>query len=103
MGSLRFRQRVIQHKPQRENSHLNEVQDLKAENRTLRKQLSRLRKELNHGNPKEDIDEEPQLLRIVDNNPRCAKCNGNKFKSLALPTGTVFTACTSCGTRLTPR
>ena len=86
-----------QHKPTREDRHNKEIQDLKAENRTLRKQLLRSRKEAQKTLPPEPQDEVTEA-EFAKKAPKlgCAKCGGQS-KTLIMPSGTILVVCQVCG------
>lgn len=94
--------RQTQHKSSREDRKQKDIQDLKSENRLLRKQLSRLRKEVQKSGPVESTEEEDNL-EIEDTRPKCIKCDSFNLKSLKMPSGTLLTVCKECGHRQTSK
>lgn len=85
--------RKNQHKPTRDERQSKEFQELRTENRSLRKQLTRLRRELQDSEPigTDDIESAKSLESV----PTCNFCNSAEVKWMKTPVGTL-NKCMSC-------
>lgn len=93
---MSIKSKTTQHKPTREDRQNRDLQDLKSENRSLRKQMKRLRKQLTHSVPIEPIELEPEAIPDVGINLECSKCGSPRRKTVKLPTGTTMIVCQEC-------
>lgn len=94
--------RSVQHKPTRDERKKNQdMQDLKAENRMLRKQMARLRKEALK--PEVIKYETAIFIEPESNIVKCVKCAGIDLRSWTSPAGTIITTCAGCGVRTSVR
>lgn len=94
--------RSIQHKPTRDERKKNQdMQDLRAENRSLRRQMAHMRKEA----------QKPEVVKyeatvFVEPNldiEKCSKCESVNIRSWTSPAGTVVKTCVTCGARTTTK
>ncbi len=90
--------RSVQHKPSRdERKKTKDLQDLKAENRMLRKQLARMRKEAQK--PEIVKYEDTAVLQPEFEAEKCPHCNSVDLRSMTTPDGTVLVICRTCDKR----
>ena len=91
--------RNSQHKPTRQERQSKDIQELRAENRKLRKQVTRLRKELQKVEEIEYPTDTPEI-KVPDHRPKCVGCGSiNLTKPLTIPSGKIIISCQSCGER----
>jgi len=96
--------KATQHKPTRDERKNKEVQDLKAENRSLRKQVSSLRKQLEKATLQEKCEDDyipPPTEESISSTSiiRCTECMAGSMKTMAMPSGTIYAVCSACGSR----
>lgn len=95
--------RTTQHKATRE-TKAKEIAALKQENKALRKQLTRMRRQLQkimetHQIAVDSSQEEPVEALVKEGAASgCEKCSSQNVAQIQLPTGTLI-ACKDCGHR----
>ena len=94
--------RVTQHKPTRE-SEAKERADLKRENRALRKQLTRLRRQIQRIVETHQIAEQeavPESAAVQEGAPKngtaCPSCGSYNLAAVKIPSGATLKACKDC-------
>jgi formylmethanofuran dehydrogenase subunit E len=95
-----MKRRAAQNRETRDLRRSKEVQELKQENRLLKKRISHLRKEISRPPPPDidDVDEEPTTLGVappVNYADMCSKCNGEVTK-FTIPDGRSLIVCKKC-------
>ena len=97
--------RTTQHRPSRE-TEAREKADLKRENRALRKQLTRLRRQIQklvetHGSVEQMAAEAVETIAVKEGgspNGGCDKCGSMNIAKVVIPSGLLI-ACKDCGHR----
>lgn len=92
---MSIKSKTTQHKPTRDDRRNKDFQDLKSENRSLRKQLARQRKlaqQVVDVEPADPAEEGPK-----HHEQECIKCGSTALRTMTLPTGTILTVCKDCG------
>lgn len=93
--------RETQHKPDRDAAKNKEIQDLKSENRTLKKQVNRLRKQilqLMHNYTQSEVVAQEEMAHTKKKEvkgDRCDSCGSKEIKTVSLPHGTII-RCQAC-------
>ena len=88
------KRRVKQHRQQRE-TNTRDKRDLVQENRQLKREVARLRKQL-------DQAEEPQTEEKVEEEKatvKCPQCKGTSLASITTPSGKTIHLCRGCAWR----
>lgn len=91
--------------PTRDTRHVKEIDTLKAENRSLKKQITHLRKELHRleHTVERNIEEAPAMAKATRAAvPKCKMCDSTDLKTLTIPSG-VFSICMACGQKMTSK
>jgi hypothetical protein len=85
------KRRVTPHKPARE-GNTRELADLRRENDRLKRQVARLRKQIDHEVKEEDREPESK----PEPRPCCPKCESTDLGEVTTPSGKKVLSCRGC-------
>ena len=99
--------RVTPHRPIREDAKAKEIQDLRSENKQLKKAVTRLRRELDKARtgiddplltqPEEELPEKASESVV-----RCPDCSSTHVVAFTTPSGKTLALCKTCDKRFSP-
>lgn len=95
--------RKVQHRPNREPTKVQEISELRQENKQLKRQLSRLRKENERLKDEASPEVQEDTMAIVPepveqehSDEGCPECGAFDIGTVQTPGGKTITACRSC-------